>query len=286
MTLIRQYRNGLVFFLVLTTAVFLLFSVRSNSNRHGIFQSGLLEAIGSVQHFFLSPVRVFQGIRQQTHELMDLALQNQTLRKELTILKPIGIQNQELLLENNRLRQLLNMPPQPNYRYISAQVVGNSSSIFAKSLVLNAGVQHGIPLDAIVLAPTGLVGRVVRSSEDYSQVLTLQDLNSRIPVMIQRSRVQSIASGRNSSTLQLEFISKDADVRVGDLVLTSGLGGVFVKGLIVGQVEQVIPEEVGLFQKVQARLAVDLDRIEEVNLLVPSLETTSSVQPKGEEKAL
>jgi rod shape-determining protein MreC len=103
--------------------------------------------------------------------------------------------------------------------------------------------------------------------------LTLQDLNSRVPVLVQRSRVRGMVTGNNGPMLGLEFIPKDVDIALDDLLLTSGTGGVFPKGLVVGRIVSISPKGDGLFQAVVVRPAVDASRAEEVRLLLPAEES-------------
>ncbi|MBF0455231.1 MAG: rod shape-determining protein MreC [Magnetococcales bacterium] len=268
--LLKQYRNGLVAILVLVVALVLMLSVRSHDpGRRDLISDTVLDAVGPIQRVLLSPVVVYRQTQARITELRQLDQENTRMKAELKRLRPLGTLLEELAQENRRLHQLLNIPVDSSYYRIAARVVGDSSSAFARSLLINAGREEGVVVNATVVVPEGLLGRVVRVGAHTSLVLTLLDLNSRIPVVVQRSRERAIAAGFNGRKLQLEFVSKVADIEMDDRIITSGTGEGFPKGLVVGRVQQLISGGSGLFRQVTVVPAVDFDRAEEVVLLIP-----------------
>ncbi len=201
----------------------------------------------------------------------------------------------ELAMENQRLRLLLGMRPSQSPQELVARIIGNSSSAFARSFLIDAGQDDGVNVDTIVLgisakAGGGLLGRIVQASPHSALILALPDFNSRIPVMIQRSRIRAIVSGRNKPLLEMEFVPKGADIRPGDLVITSGIGGIFPKGIPVGRIHAIAAtEETGMFHLISVKPLVDFDRVEEVRLLLNPLEEhpspqTAAATPANSEK--
>ncbi|MBF0159210.1 MAG: rod shape-determining protein MreC [Magnetococcales bacterium] len=268
LAILKQYRNSIAAFLLLLTALFLMLSVRTDAIGFRMVQEVLLDIFVPLQKIVATPIRVGQTWQRRLQEWRALDEENQQLKKELIKLRPQQVYIEELLQENRRLRALLRINVGPLYREVAARVIGDSSSAFARVLTIDAGQRDGVRQHTPVVGLAGLVGRVVRAGDRNALVLTLQDINSRIPVVIQRSRIRGIATGNNRSYLVLDFIPKDADIIMDDLVVTSGTGGVFPKGLIVGRVVSISPQGDGLFQTIHVMPSVDLSRIEEVRLLL------------------
>ncbi|NGZ04735.1 MAG: rod shape-determining protein MreC [Magnetococcales bacterium] len=275
--LIKEYRNAISVFITLTTAMVLLLmaGVTHTGDRLGM-REAVLQLSGMVQSLLARPVVTVERFQDRLTELSRLDRENRQFKAEVERLRPMGIRLEELEQENQRLRALLQMRPDPAFRALAVRVVGDSSSAFARSFILNAGRQDGVIVNAPVTVPEGLVGRVVRASGNASLVISLLDLNSRIPVLVQRSRVKAVAAGQNGHRLHLEYLPKDADVVVGDLVVTSGTGGIFPKGLAVGKVTALESGKDGLFRAAQIQPMVDFDRIEEAHLLLPLATGTRS----------
>lgn len=141
--------------------------------------------------------------------------------------------------ENSRLKALLNAPDVKAEPVAAPQVIGISGGSFVRSVVVNAGTEAGVRVSQPVLDEVGVVGRVIAAGANTARVLLITDLNSRVPVRIERTGVNAIAQGRNRQTIDLAFLPLDSDVQVGDRVMTSGQGGVFPPGLIVGDVVDV-----------------------------------------------
>ena len=136
---------------------------------------------------------------------------------------------------------------------------------------MNRGTSHGIRVGMAVVHPRGVVGQVVAVSPNFSHVLLLTDHSSGVDVMTQDSRARGVVEGIGADHCELRYVSKQTPVRVGDTVLTSGMDGVFPKGLLVGSVSKVAVETGTLLQNIEVKVAVDLDKLEEV--LVVSGET-------------
>lgn len=267
--LLKIHRNGLLALLLLVTALGLIFSVRAGKESLRIFNEVVLDGTTTVQQFIHSPLVAYQELHLRFQELLRLEEDNRHLRAELARLSPKLAMLEETKQENRRLRSLMLMAEDPIYRTIGARVVGSSSSAFSRVMILDAGTDKGVVVDAPVLSAKGLVGRVVETGRHSALALSLMDPNSRVPTLVQRTRIQAIVAGRNAPLLSLEYVATGSDVRTGDAIITSGIGGIFPKGLQVGRIASVQPHGADLFQKVTIRSAVDFDRLEEVNILLP-----------------
>ncbi|MBF0444264.1 MAG: rod shape-determining protein MreC [Magnetococcales bacterium] len=274
LALLKQYRNSMVAVLMLTVALVLLLSLRFyEPGQHKLISDRMLDIVGPLQKVVLSPLVAYRHVQTRISELKQLDYDNQHMKAELRHLRHLGSQLEELKQENARLMKLLNIPYRPDFQRISARVIGDSSSVFARSLLINVGKAEGVFPNAIVIVPEGLLGRVVRVGSHTSLVLTLLDLNSRVPVLVQRTRDRGLATGFNGRKLHLEFISKEAEIKVDDLIVTSGTGEGFPKGLVVGRVEKLSTGGNGLFRQLTVMPVVDFDHVEDVAILmVPSRE--------------
>lgn len=267
---LKEHRNGLTALIFLILAVTLLISARATSSGMNILNQMVMDATGMVQQYLLLPLDLVQGGRDRIQEMARLAEENQAMKDELLQLRPTGTAMEELRQENQRLRRLLDMPLEPGYRRLVARVVGESSSAFSRSFLINSGSFNGLTMDSVAVNDAGLAGRVVQLGEQTALVLALPDLNSRVPVLAQRSRVQGIITGSNGLHLELNYVPTGADIEEGDTLLTSGADGIFPKGLKVGTVESISSQaDEGLFLKITVHPAVDFSRIEEVAILLP-----------------
>ncbi|MEG3640209.1 rod shape-determining protein MreC [Magnetococcus sp. PR-3] len=270
---IRLHRQRLTAATFLLLAVFLLFVLRADSPGMQTFKGSVANLMGGVQRLLLSPVEATRAANQRLQELGRLDEENRRLKRQVSNLGPMRLQLDETLKENRRLRQILRMPVEPSYTYTVARVVGDSSSAFSRVLLVNAGAEEKVRPDTPAVSPAGVVGRVVAVGTRRSTVLTLQDINSRVPVQVQRSRLRAVVAGRNDQTLDLRFVVKGGDIHVGDLLITSGTGGVFPRGIGVARVTALNLNVDGLFIQAKARSLVDLDRLEELRLMLPVVET-------------
>lgn len=167
----------------------------------------------------------------------------------------------KLEAENKALRELLNFVPAPGTKTISARVIGDSGGAFARTMILNAGSRDGVRKGQAVITGAGLVGRVQEVGLRSSRLLLLSDLNSRIPIVIESSRVRGVVAGTNGETLRLVHLPPDVVAAPGDRIVTSGHGGALPQGLPVGIVS--VAGESGI----EVEPFVDPARLEIVHVL-------------------
>ena len=178
---------------------------------------------------------------------------------------------QELTLENARLTQLLELRrilPGDSGRAVFARVISRSPSAWNRIFLIDKGAQHGLRVNQPVLSDRSLVGKIIETGPAVSKVLLITDPNSKIGVIIQRTRQQGILYGTFSGECRIKYLSVDAEVKKDDIVESAGYGGFFPKGLLVGQVERVWKEPGQIYQVAEVRSSTDLSRVEEVACLV------------------
>jgi rod shape-determining protein MreC len=228
----------------------------------------LLDVSMPLLEMLAAPVTRLAGLFDNVGELAALREENERLRTDNARLLQLQVIAQRLEGENQALRGLLNLVPSPTATFVTARVVADTGGAFARTIVINVGASGGVAPRQIVTSGEGLVGRVQQVGDRSARVLLLTDLNSKVPVVVGGERRRAILSGENSDMPRLTHVDGGGDVKRGDLVLTSGHGGVFPPGLPVG----LVAGETGL--EVQA--FVDWNRLEFVRVI-----DYSAVLPAG-----
>lgn len=171
---------------------------------------------------------------------------------------------EEVLSENNRLKTLLDFKKKLSYVTVACRVIGRDPSNWANTIIVDKGIRDGIKIDSPVLYVDGLVGRVIELGESISKVILITDFNSRVVALVERTRQVGVVYGMNKNICKLKYIPLDSDIKVGDKIVSSGLGGVYPKGLLVGEVISVGKESDRLSLYAIVRPSQYLDKLEEV----------------------
>jgi rod shape-determining protein MreC len=185
------------------------------------------------------PIATVNGLIDYASELANLQAENEALRQKNRQLLAWEATARETMAENARLRALLNFVPEPETKYLSARVIGDQGGAFVRSILLAAGAAEGVRKGQAAMTGEGMVGRVVGVGQRSSRVLLLTDINSRVPVLVGEARHHAMLVGDNSALPDLLYLADDAQLAVGDYVVTSGNGGVFPPGLPIGRVAAV-----------------------------------------------
>lgn len=197
---------------------------------------------------------------------------NQALEEEVARLQGQVIQLNEFKLENERLAALLDYKQMlaGTYDLLTASVIGREPSNWFGTIILNRGSGDGIRENMTVLTPAGLVGRVVAVSATTSEVLLITDPRSGVGSLVQETRTAAIVEGvaATSGVARMIHIPNSAPVEVGQVVITSGLGSVFPKDIPVGRITAIRGESSGLFNSADIHPFADLDRLEEVLVII------------------
>lgn len=192
--------------------------------------------------------------------------ENQLLRSQLAGLQSRIMDYEEQVLENDRLRRLLGFAKRSEKRLIAAEVIGHNDLSQFQSIRITRGAKDGVRPGMPVVAADGVVGKVIRTGEHFSDVQLLVDSDFHIDVLLQRTRVRGVMSGaaRTHCTLQLH---KRVEIRIGDTLITSGIVGGFPKGLPVGRVMRITYETENVAQSITVEPWVDHRRLEEVMVI-------------------
>jgi len=193
---------------------------------------------------------------------------NAVLRAEAEHLRVRGLQTVETEQENARLRRLLALRERLPLSALAGEVIGRESGGWVRALTVNRGRGSGIVQQTPVIVPEGLVGRVAQVRSGASVVQLLNDPASTVGAVVQRTRTPGLVEGDAAGAIRFKFMARDgAQVASGDLIVTSGLGTLFPKGLPIGRIVAVEDKGSALFHFAIVAPAVDFSRVEEVLLL-------------------
>jgi rod shape-determining protein MreC len=203
--------------------------------------------------------------------LIDTRQQNIATMRANRDLRARLLEMREVTLENQRLKRLLDFVEADPRKVLPALVVAEDASSWARTIVIDKGLRNGVLEGQPVVVAEGVVGRVIKAASNSSRVLLVTDASSSIAGLVERTRTRGVVRG-NGNDLNLEFALRNDLVEEEDLIITSGMGGVFPKGLVVGRVDAVQRNEFGLFQQIKVTPAVDFSRLEEVLVLMDPVE--------------
>lgn len=197
-------------------------------------------------------------------DLVGTRKDNQRLQEQVAALQSEVLRLGELERENARLAELLAFRARLQGPVYGARVIARDPGPLSMTLTIDRGERDHVRRGMAVLAPQGVVGQVAEASHTAARVVLLTDHNSGIDAIVQRSRARGIVQGGTDGSCYMNYLNRDADVTAGDRVLTSGLDGIFPKGVLIGEVVDVSRRHRGLLQAAVVRPSVALERLEEV----------------------
>ena len=223
--------------------------------------SVVTDILSPVIDVFVVPARAVAGVYDYFKELKQLRADNKKLRDENRYLMGILDRAKALEIENNLLANMLNYTPPPEAKYVTARVIAEEGDAFSHSLIAYTGHINKVKKGQVALSDKGVVGRIDKVGEMYSKIILITDINSKIPVMVERTRVRGILSGDNTPYPKMIFIPLEAELSVGDRIVTSGVAGVFPAGLPIGRISSIEKNNV------KVSTFSNLDRLEYIKLV-------------------
>lgn len=194
-------------------------------------------------------------------QLEQLRAQNESLRTRVAELE-------EAKLENERLRKLVRLTKAGGVKSKAARVIGRPTNSWEGIITIDLGTKDGVSVGMPVAGPRGLLGQTVEVGPSTARVRLITDQRSGVAAMVQRSRAVGIVKGTIEGRLDLDFVSRETTVKAGDVVITSGLGGVYPKGIVIGEVAEVDRTSNQLYQRIRVEPSGDISGLEEVIVLV------------------
>ena len=272
MSLFRRIRDAAACVVLLALPFFFLRSNLKDPSEVSAFDRVILQSSAPMQYGASQLAHGVSGILQEYVYLVDVKEANDRLRAENARLREANQKLAAHAVENHRLRRLLQLRDQLPGSVLSAQVIAKEPvpPFRVVRVRVDRGERDRVRSGMPVLTSDGLVGQIRRSWGRYSDVLLVADRSSAVDVVVQRSGARGMLKGTNSDeryTCRLEKVSREDDVQVGDLVVTSGLGQLFPAGIAVGRVDEVAKGDFGLYQEAFVAPAVQFSRLEEVLIL-------------------
>lgn len=268
MSELKKY--GLITLIVLILlAALIFFSLNIPNNRDAnVVERSLQSALSPFMKPAAAANNFIADVWNGYVNLVDVHQENVRMIREIKELNSRMVAADEALLENQRLKRLLEMKENIRDSTVTASVIGEDMSGWFHTLTIDRGSSSGVREGMAVMAADGIVGQIIKVSQGNSRVLLLTDHASGIAATIQRSRARGVVKGKGEGMCSLEFTTREEDVKVGDQVVASGIGGVFPKSARIGEVSMVKKGEYGIFQTVSIRPAVNTSHLEEVLVIL------------------
>ncbi len=255
---------------------------------HREADTGPLHRVRAVTHAVTAPVsaagewttRPVRGLFAWASDLGVSRSQLEELREQNQRLRTRVAELEESRLENERLRSLVELSQAQDLESVAARVIGRPSNSWEGVIVIDRGSSDGIAPGMPVIGSGGLLGQTVSVAGNSSRVRLITDQRSGVAAMIQRSRAEGVVRGSIDGNLSFDFVSTETTLRAGDVVITSGMGGIYPKGIIIGEVTEIRVSDNSLFQEIGLGAAAKLTGLEEVLVIVAE---PSVVVPESDE---
>lgn len=273
--MIRKLFNNKYFVILLVVTIILIIAMIFTINKSyetkptDNFIMKITMPVQKIMHNVSTNVR---GFFSHFGDIAELRQQNEGLQDKIAQLEERVQRNEVYKTENERLRKMLNIEDTyKDFDLVAANVTGKDSSTWFLSLTIDKGKMHGIKMADAVITPDGLVGHITDIGEDWARITTILDSQSTAAVVVERTEDLATVDGdidlSAKGLCKMTYISKDSSITVGDTAKTSGLGGVYPKGLSVGKIVKIHPENKGVSQYAEIEPSVNFNRIYEVYVI-------------------
>jgi rod shape-determining protein MreC len=267
-------------FLIVVIGHIVLISIQVNAKSGvPILESATFSAFAEVQRAASAAINGARGVWSDYVALRGVRRENEALRRDLAQAQ-VETQQQRALADRTRsLERILDLSNTIELKTTAAQIIGSAATPDFRTVTIDKGTLHGVHTDMAVLAPGGVVGRVVVAGRRASRVQLLIDRNAAAGALIERSRAQGVVVGAADDRMRLDYVSEVSDVAVGDSVVTSGIDGIYPKGFVVGRVDAV--EKNGpAYRVISVRPTVSFSTLEDVLVVL----TPTPAEQSGPEK--
>jgi rod shape-determining protein MreC len=259
-------------FMTVTVAHLILISAQVTTRRGvPLLEEAIFGAVAEVQRVATSGIGEARGFWHNYVNLRQISRENDELKQRMSQLE-VALQRERALAGQTRVLQaLLDLKNETPLATTPAAVIASGASPEFRTMTLDKGSSQGLRTDMAVLAPAGIVGRVILPTPRAAKVQLIIDRNAAAAGLVERTRAQGVVVGTGSDRMRFEYLPGTADVKEGDLVVTSGLDGIYPKGFVIGQIES-IQRSAGEFSNVLIRPAVNLSALETVLVVTSALE--------------
>jgi rod shape-determining protein MreC len=265
---VRQ-RTGWLFTAVVLAQLVLISAQVTTRTGVPMLEVAVFGAVAELQRVATGLITGTSDRWQQYVLLQDVRVDNERLRTEMGELQIQLQQERALAQEARTLQALLDLKRSTKLDTISAAVIAGGASPDFRTLTIDKGTRQGVQTDMAVVAPAGVVGRVITPTARAAKVQLLIDRNAAVAGLVERTRAQGVVVGTGGDRLEMEYVPGTADIKAGDRVVTSGIDGIYPKGFLIGQIESV-QRGAGDYTSVVVKPAVELSALEAV-LVVSSV---------------
>lgn len=259
----RRGGSAVLFVLVVVAHIVLISAQVTSKSGTPVLQAVAFGLVAELQRGGAGAVDAVTSLWSGYVDLRGMRAENARLRQQLADAHIRLQQERALAQRSGELAALLDLRGRVNLETTAAEVVAASATPDFRTVTIGKGTSAGLRPDMAVLAPEGVVGRVIVPSARAAKVQLLIDRNAAAGALVERSRVQGVAMGTGEDTLQLEFVLGTADVKVGDVVVTSGIDGIYPKGFVIGRVEY-LERAGGAYREIRVAPAADFTSLEDV----------------------
>ena len=272
------------FWILIILIFFAIFLLSSNLGKKRSWSSSeqvIVSVVAPIQGFIKKTVQSTEDIWQKYFGLINVRTENLNIKKENDALKRENAWFKEALATHQRLKSLLQFKETIDQPVLAAQVIGRDPTGWFESVIIDKGKNSGLKVNMPVVNAEGVVGRLVSVSANHAKVLLIIDQNSSVDCIIQRSRDNGIVKGLSRKVCTLDYVLKASDVIGGDMIVTSGLGRVFPKGVPVGEVIEVVTMPGDLFKKIKVKPMVNFSKLEELLVILKEDPLVNHLKEKG-----
>lgn len=230
----------------------------------GVLHQLTLDAVGPIQSIVTRSLGGVASIKDDYIALVNLSEDNKRLNALVEKYMQELSDRREAYQQYKHYEELLEFKKKEGFGLATARVVGKDPALWFQTIIVDRGSEDDVVDGMVVLCPSGVIGQVIHTSDKFSKVLLANAPSSAIDAMVQKNRVRGILKGAGADGYVLEYVLKNADVSVGDYIVTAGIGGIFPSGIPLGQVSAVRMKERGMFQEIQVKPSVDFQKLEVV----------------------
>ena len=275
---IRQ-RPGVVLGAAILLHVILISAQVNTASGLPVLQVVTFGSFSEVQRGTMAIIDGVRGMWSGYVALQQVQQENNALKQELQTLQVKLQQERAEAQRTDNLRQLLELRERANLDTVAAEVIAGAASVDFKTVTIDKGSSDSLDTDMAVISPAGVVGRIILPSRRASKVQLLIDRNAAAGALIERTRVQGVVVGIGDGMLRMQYVPGTADVKTGDLVVTSGIDGIYPKGFVIGTIDHA-DRGAGAYHEIVIRPAVDFSRLEEVLIVrTPPASRTVTEEP-------
>ena len=276
---IRQ-KSGFLFLAVMLGHILLISAQVSTKRGVPVLEEVTFGVFAEVQRAASSGIGGIRELWSGYVALRQVRAENEDLKRRL-VEAQVQLQQQRALADRTRgLETLLDLRDRTTLQTVAAEIIGAAATPDFRTLTVDKGSRDGLRQDMAVISPNGVVGRVVVPSARAAKVQLLVDRNAAAGALIERSRAQGVVLGAGDGGLLMEYVPEVADVVVGDVVVTSGIDGIYPKGFVIGRVE-AIEKSGGAYRRIVVRPAADPSALEEVLVVVSPIAATDPAPVEG-----